>query len=204
MKTVRIGIVATNQERKDLGLMAEVCAKLAEALRAEGRDLLVWLHTDTLKRAWDIDALIADYGLSDVTGTITVEVTLAPMHEEELVRRYRACDVTLAPGCEGFGYPIFESLACGVPVVHGAYAGGASLMATCGLTPLLVRPVAWRLEGQFNARRPVYDANDWVECVLEVLSTRLDWCARVAHLDWPALGPRWQKWFDDGIQVVKV
>jgi glycosyltransferase involved in cell wall biosynthesis len=196
---VRIGVVATNQERKDWGLMAEVAAKLAEIVAADGRTLKVWWHVDTLKRAFDIDALIADYHLADV-----VEVTLAPMPEQELVRRYRQCDVTLAPGSEGFGYPLFESLACGVPVVHGAYAAGASIMATCGLGDLLVQPVAWRTEGQHNARRPVYDPADWVMRTVVALEMRQEWRARVAHLDWPALGPRFLKWFEAGIQVVNL
>lgn len=197
----RIGVVATNQERKDWGLVAEVCAKLTQVV--EG-DVSFWWHIDALKRAWDITALVEDFGLSEV-----VEVTLAPMDEQELVRRYRECNVTLAPGSEGFGYPIFESLACGVPVVHGAYAAGASLMASCGLAYLCVPPVAWRFEGQFNARRPVYDSDDWVKWTLKALeitqvTTPEEWRARVQHLDWPNLGPRFLKWFDDGLGVVQI
>jgi len=197
-KVVRVGVVATNQERKDWGLVAEVCAKLAEVVGATGDDFKTWWHTDTLKRACDLDALVADYGLEEV-----VEVTLAPMDETELVRRYRQCDVTLAPGSgEGVGYPLFESLACGVPVVHGDYAGGASLMRTCGLGDLLVAPVAWRLEGQHNARRPVYTADDWMLRTVVVLEMKQQWREKVRHLDWHALGPRFLEWFNEGIRVV--
>lgn len=199
-KMVRIGVVATNQERKDWGLMAEVARQLADVCTADGRTFKAWFHVDVMKRAWDLDALIADFGLADI-----VEVTLAPMVEDELVRRYRACDVTLAPGSgEGYGYPLFESLACGVPVVHGDYAGGASLMRTCGLEQLLVAPIAWRLEGQHNARRPIYDAADWMLRTMATLEMKEEWRARVAHLDWPALGPRFLTWFNDGIQTVSV
>ena len=192
--SVRVGVVATNQERKDWPLAVEVCAGLTEIVRAAGLDFKCWFHIDVLKRAYDLDALIADYNLSDV-----VEVTLAPMAEAELVRRYRQCDVTLAPGSEGFGYPLFESLACGVPVVHGDYAAGASVMRTCGLEQLLVRPIAWRLEGQHNALRPVYDADDWLLRTAAVLEMREEWRERVAHLDWPKLGPRFLQWFNVGV-----
>lgn len=189
-----IGVVATNQERKDWGLTAEVTRMLANTLP----EFKAWWHIDTLRRAWDIDALIADYGLEKV-----VEVTLAPMPEQELVERYRQCDVTLAPGSgEGFCFPAWESLACNVPVVHGNYAACASLMGTCGLGHLLVEPCGWRLEGQYNARRPIYDPNDWVQTITQVPTQRDDWRGKVAHLDWPNLGPRFMKWFDDGIQVV--
>jgi glycosyltransferase involved in cell wall biosynthesis len=198
-QVVRIGVVATNQERKDWGLMAQVAQKLAEVVAADGRTLKVWWHTDTLKRAWDFDALLTDFGLTEI-----VEVTLAPMAEQELVRRYRQCDVTLAPGSEGFGYPIFESLACGVPVIHGDYASGASIMRTCGLEDLLVKPIAGRLEGQHNALRPVHDMHEWVWRVVTVLEMKQEWRGRVAHLDWPNLGPRFLKWFNEGIHTVQI
>ena len=199
-KSVRVGVVATNQERKDWPLAVEVCAKLRDIMAADGRTFACWFHTDTMKRTFDMDALIADFALADV-----VEVTLAPMPEGELVARYRQCDVTLAPGSgEGFGYCLWESLACNVPVIHGRYAGGASLMETCGLGDLLVQPVAWRYEGQFNAWRPIHNADDWVQRVLVVLEMKEDWRSRVRHLDWPNLGPRFQKWFNDGISVVHI
>lgn len=199
-QVVRIGVVATNQERKAWGLMAEVTRKLTDVVAADDRTLKAWWHVDVMKRAWDIDALIADFNLSDV-----VEVTLAPMPENELVARYRQCDVTLAPGLgEGHCYPAWESLACGVPVVHGDYAGCASLMRTCGLGDLLVRPMAWRYEGQHNARRPVYDADDWMLRVAMVLDMREGWRVKVAHLDWPKLGPRFQQWFDQGVAQVYI
>lgn len=196
-KVVRVGVVATNQERKDWPLAAEVCALLKEIVGEAGQDFKAWFHVDVMKRAWDIDALIADFGLVDV-----VEVTLAPMDEQELVRRYRKCDVTLAPGSEGYGYPLFESLACGVPVVHGDYAAGASILRTCGLEHLLVPPIAWRYEGQYNARRPIYDPRDWMLRTATVLEMKEDWRARVRHLAWPNLGPRFLQWFNEGIRVV--
>jgi glycosyltransferase involved in cell wall biosynthesis len=170
-------------------------AEVARALVASDWRVKWWWHVDTLKREWDLDALIDDYGLAE-----SVSVTLAPMDEQELVRRYRECDVTLAPGAgEGFCYPIWESLACGVPCVHGNYGGGASLMVTCGLEELLVEPVAWRLDGTHNALRPVYDPNDWARRTIEAANMLDRWRESTLHLDWSALGPRWQKWFRDGI-----
>jgi len=192
---VRIGVVGTNQARKDWGLAAAVCAKLRDILATEGTTFSAWWHVDVLIRAWSIPALLADYHLEDV-----VEVTLPPAGDKQMAACYRDCDLTLAIGLgEGFGYATFESLACGVPVLHGNYASGASLMSTCGLGALLIQPKAWRLEGPHNALRPVYNVDDWVLRAAVMLEEKEDWRAHVVHLDWQALGPRFRKWFRDGL-----
>jgi glycosyltransferase involved in cell wall biosynthesis len=185
-----LGGVATNQVRKELGLWAEVCAGLAERLRGEVR---FWLHVDLEVRHWSVPALIADFALGEL-----VEVTTPPCNDEWLASRYRQCACTFLPSAgEGFGYPLFESLACGAPVVHGAYGGGASVMSTCGLSHLLVEPREWRLEGMHNCVRPVYRADDFVSAIISVLDQRVD--GAVDHLAWMKLGHQWKRWFREGL-----
>jgi glycosyltransferase involved in cell wall biosynthesis len=120
-----------------------------------------------------------------------------------MAEQLRRCDVTLHPGLgEGFGYPIFESLACGVPAIHGDYAGGASIMHTCKLDDLLIQPKAWRLEGQFNCIRPVFDVEDWVRCTMNILREDVDrqaLAASVGHLDWRKLSHVWKRWLREGL-----
>lgn len=191
----RVGVVMTNQARKDWGLAAAVCAGLAEHLKGKVRFL--W-HTDLVRRHWDLEALIADYRLGEY-----VEVTLPPVEDRWLAEQYRQCDLTLLPSSgEGFGYPALESLACGTPVLHGDYAGCSSWMLTCGLGDMLVPPVAWRMEGQFNQVRPVFEPADWVEKALELQEhppCREQLARRVEHLRWDRIWPRWRRWFVDGI-----
>src|SRR5262249_42129739 len=144
-------------------------------------------------------ALIADYQLGEL-----VELTYPPVDDGWLAEQYRRCDVTILPSLgEGFGLPIFESLACGVPCVHGDYAGGASILRTCGLDDLLVGTDSWRIEGQTNNLRPVYDPRVWIEKVVEVLDNRdavVDYAACVDHLSWMKLGHCWKRWFREGLQ----
>lgn len=178
-----IGIVATNQTRKDWALAIEAVADIAQQ-----RKLRLWIHTDGLERTWSIPALLADYGLVDCA-----MVSLGYLSDDVMAQAYSACDVTLGIGLgEGFGFPLAESLACGTPVVHGNYAGGAEIVPA----PMRVEPVAWRTEGLYNCLRPVFEASDWAARLLAVAGTAASLDPRY---DWNNLWPRWETWFREGI-----
>lgn len=193
---LRIGVVATNQQRKDWGLMAYVCRAVLK-IHPEAR---FWWHSDLLLRYWSFEALLTDFGLRD-----HVELTIGNLSDRQMAAQYQACTLTLQPGLgEGFGYGIFESLACNVPVIHGGYGGGASIMETCGLSDYLVEPVAYRWEGQYNCLRPVYEPADWYDKVEEVLACRttpLHYSAMTNHLSWDNLAGRWRGWMRDGLSL---
>lgn len=190
---VLIGMNATNQTRKDWGLA--LC--LFDQLRKQRGGLRFWVHIDEMVRHWNLHALIHDYGLSDV-----VKVTIhGSLSDKELSWHYGACDLTILPSSEGFGYPIVESLACGVPVIHSRYAGGAELVPNLDW---LVEPVTYRLDSQWNCLRPVWEVQDWVNAVIAALDN--PWsageCRRsIDHLDWVNLGPVWAKWMRKGIGI---
>jgi len=196
-----IGAIGTNQPRKDWGLVASVCRQLA----AKDRELRFWFHTDLLERYWSIPALLHDFGLAGVT-----QVSM-DLSQEELSWRYAASDLTLHPGLgEGFGYPIFESLASGTPVLHGDYAGGADVLRQCCHAGSLVTPQSYRLDGLHNQVRPVFESRDWFERAWATLDIA-DKCpddsgvnrealrASIAHLSWDGLWPMFEKWFEEGL-----
>jgi len=193
----RIGCVMTNQTRKDWGIAATVCAALAERMKGAVR---FWWHCDTRMRHWNLDALIADFQLGEY-----VEITSPPVTDAWMAEQYRRCDLTFLPSTgEGFGFPLFESLACGVPVVHGDYAGGRSLMSAFGLNHLLVQPYSWRLEGQHNCVRPVYRPEDFVEKLMEMLESGHPLHSEllrgsVEHLSSMKLGVTWKRWLREGL-----
>ncbi len=182
-----IGCNMTNQSRKDWGTAFAAIAGFKQQ-----RPVKFWVHVDVLERAWSIPSLAQDFGLaSDIVLTYA-----GSKSDTELSYFYSACDLTMLPSCEGFGFPIVESLACGVPVVHGTYGGGAELVPR---STWLVEPRAWRLDTPHNMLRPVFEPGDWVDKVLGIVEepdSKDECVASVEFLKWSALWPScWAKFF---------
>jgi glycosyltransferase involved in cell wall biosynthesis len=179
-----VGVVMTNQARKDWGVAIKALSLMP--------DYKMWCHIDVLERHWNLPALIEEYGVED-----RIKVTMTgDMSDAELSYAFSACDVTMLPSSEGFGYPIAESLACGVPVVHSSYAGG-----NWGLdTVRYVQPNAFRVEGPFNQMRPVFDPEAFATAAMGFRPSAEECRASVIHLGWKALWDGcWKKWFLKGI-----
>jgi glycosyltransferase involved in cell wall biosynthesis len=180
-----VGIVATNQARKDWALGIQTCRILLD----RGLDVKVWCHIDTLDRFWSLPNLITDYGLQG-----RVVITTSNFTDEQMNWMYAACDITLGIGLgEGMGYPIFESLASGVPVVHGDYAGAAEFLPPS----MKVKPIAFKYEGPYCCKRPAFNPEDWADCAEEQKGIT---ASLPSELDWngPTLWPRWKSWFERG------
>ncbi len=189
--TFLIGIVATNQARKNWALGI----KTAKLLLDGGLNVRVWAHTDQPERHWSLGNLTVDYGLQG-----RVAVTTNRFTDEQMAKLYSACNVTLGIAPEGFGYPIAESLACGVPVVCGSY--GAQAEYAPKVTQ--VDPIAYYEDGAFCSKRPVHLAEKWA---IKVDMNRV-WMERGATVSLPecvdwngkTLLPRWLDWFREGLQ----
>lgn len=188
---VLVGMVATNQARKDWGVAFESIAILKKRIPS----LKFWIHIDELERYWSIPALIYDFGLQD-----TARVTFSSqMTSEQLSYLYSACDVTMLASSEGFGYPLIESMACGVPAVHGMYGGGEELIPD---RSWLVPISAMRLDTLHNVYRPVFSSMLLADTVERVLNQSQDGSLKdvctnaVSHLIWQNLWPAaWKKFF---------
>lgn len=199
--SILVGCVATNQPRKDLGLLF---ASVAD-LKRRGHAVGLWLHTDLLTKAWDVGQLAHDFGFQPAEVVVSTTAERAALPDAQLAARYALSTVTLAPGLgEGFGYPIVESLACGTPVVHGNYGGGVDLMPN---QAWLIEPVAFRLESCYALQRPVFnptDVADVLERIARMPDTRVTqaYCAgSVAHLRWKNIWPRWRSWIQKGLEA---
>lgn len=193
-----VGCVMTNQSRKDWATAFGAIAHLKNRIH----NVKFWAHVDTLERYWNLLALAHDFGL---TGTVIFTLT-GNYTSEALSCLYSCCDVTMLPSLgEGFGYPIVESLACGVPVIHGNYGGGAEFVPD---SSWLVQPVTERLDGMWNNVRPVWNPLDWSNTLHDVIQNSgsgilQEVCtAAVDHLNWKNLWPgAWSKWMLSGIDA---
>ena len=175
-----IGIVATNQERKNWQLGIETAA----ILKKDGLPVKLWLHVDRNVRNWDIGSLLVDYGIK----LQDTAITLGEVTDQQMSIMYSACDVTLGIGNgEGFGYPIFESLACGTPCVHGNYGGAVEHMDTS----LLIEPTGDYYESPYSNHRMTYNPRHWARTAAIVAKYP---ATLPEHLDWNNLWPRWKEW----------
>lgn len=187
-----VGVVMTNQERKDWGLAFETIARVKKMTNG----VRFWCKTDSIDRHWDLRALAADFNVGDI---VTVE--LSYLSDLSMGYMYSACDCTFLPSLgEGFGYPIVESLACGTPCIHGNYAGGAELVPNPGW---LIDPVTFRYDTRHNCKRPVFNPQDFADAIVRVLdegSKPVKLCTgSVEYLDWKVLKEDWVKWFKEGV-----
>jgi len=185
-----IGIVATNQARKDFGLAVAALRELAQEM-----PIRLYIQVDTLERHWSIPALLHDFGM---VGRSILNTGI--MTDSAMAQIYSLCDVTLGIGAgEGFGYPLFESLACGTPVVTGNYGGHAEWF-TDEKMGRLVEPQSYRLEGVWNQVRPVFDPSRWVYAIQKVLAQHKPNGSLLPEaLDWDRLWPHWEAWFRKGV-----
>lgn len=196
-----IGVVATNQPRKDWA----VALQAIRLLKDRGWPVHGWLHTDVLVKAWSLPGLIEGLGLQ--TAVTVTGWQGEPWTDRDLAIAYAGCTVTFAPGLgEGFGYPIVESLAVGTPVVHVDYGGGRELVPKREWR-VPVREL--RAEGIYALRRPVMRAEDVANAIERVWKWQAavgadvarEYCrGAVAGLDRGALQGRWQTWMAEGIE----
>ena len=180
-----IGIIATNQSRKDWGLGIEVAAELKQS----GRPVALWCHIDRLKAEWSILELLSDFNL--LTSSI---VTVGHVPDEVMAESYCAMDITLGIGRgEGFGYPIFESIFCGTPCFTFDYGAQTEWMDEEHRIPATTH----RIEGPLNLLRPTGQAGYWADRITRNLTQQMH---RPDELEWSNLWPRWAEWFRKGIE----
>lgn len=191
--TILIGAIATNSFRKDWGLCFEVCQELLN----RGKNIFLWAHTNSLdvvgtQTFWSLMALVHQFAMKD-----RVILTTHHISTEDMPWFYSACDVTIGIGSgEGFGYPIVESIACGTPVIHGDYAGGAEFVPKEFLVPMS----GYRLEGKWMIRRPCFAASDWADKVEFALTPEGKSLAKLPeYIDWDNAWPAWSRWLTDGL-----
>ena len=186
---LKIGIVATNQPRKDWGLAIEIVAELKKT-----RPVFLWAHTDRQKteQGWAMMELLSDFNLLGSS-----VLTIGNMSDEQMAICYSAMDLTLGIGRgEGWGYPMAESMACGTPVLTGDYGAQIDYVPT-----LMQIPAKYlRIEGPLNLYRPVHDPKEWARAAIEWEGQRYSYSVLPKEFEWKAVWPRFVSWLREGVR----
>lgn len=177
-----LGVVGTNQGRKDWGTTFQV-------LKALGKSWKLWAHVDKTIGIWSFPALAEDLGVADQL------IVTQGLEDHQLAQLYTASAVTFANGLgEGFGYPIMESQFCGTPVIHVNYGGGPDLIKDKGC---LVDAAEYRLDGAYPVYRPVLAAAMIAELCDLYADTHVT--EDYSTYEWPVLWYRWKRWLQEGL-----
>lgn len=157
-----VGSVFRNQGRKMADIQLKAFAKFAK-----GRDDIIFLlHTDPTDVAavFNISALITKLGIEN-----KVRFTGMTFHKgftyKQMNEVYNVMDVhILSTSGEGFGVPLIEAAACGIPGIVTDYTTTKELLIDGGVCGLAV-PIAMEMTGNWNVERGMMDINKGAEAL---------------------------------------
>jgi glycosyltransferase involved in cell wall biosynthesis len=170
-----VGFVGRNRPRKQLACLIKAFARFT----SECPEAFLYLHTTEEPDGWDVPGLLARYGLDQcagITGDLSIKQGLT---DEMLNLVYNLFDVFVLPSCgEGFGLPIVEAMAAGVPVVTTDHSTNKELVKGRGL---LISPLTFITAPQLNAELPLPDEGDLAAKLTELYRDEAlrDECSRL-------------------------
>jgi D-inositol-3-phosphate glycosyltransferase len=137
-----VGYVGRNQPRKRLDLTIGYFAEWIKEYAVD--DAVLYIHSaPTGEYGVDLIKLVTDY--YEISGKVIIRVPGKAwgVSDDEMMRTYNAFDVffTTTQG-EGWGYPVLEAMACGVPCVVpdwsalGDWTTGAAVKIPCTSTAM--------------------------------------------------------------------
>lgn len=193
-----IGCVARNQPRKNLPILIKSCARFFK----ERPDAILYLHTNPDDIGWDILDLLHRYGIFNRTCISKSASIQKGVNKRKLNEIYNLFDVMVLPtGGEGFGLPILEAMAAGVPVIATGYSSCTELLQGRGE---LVAVKEFVTVGRHNIDYAIPDLEDLLD-KLSLLYERPD--LRQEHairgrqfaetLDWRFIADRWDRLFTE-------
>ena len=188
-----IGCVARNQARKNLPALVTAFAALAKRYP----DLHLYLHSTPSEEGYDLVNLLKRFGLQGRADLAAPGLGVdSALGDPELNELYNLFDVMALPTCaEGFGLPILESLAAGVPVVATDFSACPELVRGRGE---LARVLTTVISPGNLLEQAIVDVEDLARCIEKLYlspSLREEYGragrAFAETLSWDRLMPQW-------------
>lgn len=184
-----IGCVMTNQWRKRWAIAFEALKGIEPKPKFN-------IVIDRLINYWSIYQL-AEANQQPVDATLS-----SPQFTDQMLAEfYSNCNLIMLPSYgEGFGYPVLEAQAAGVPVLVGDFGAQTELVHN----PFMIVPSRGReTDGVNGLVKPWFSAEDWKEKIQKVLATPTTKEALSQHSkkwDWEFQFPKFKQWFLEGLK----
>lgn len=196
------GMVARNQPRKNIPVFLEAFSAHSKT-HPHSR---VLLHSVPRDQGWDLNVLVQEFRL--LKDKVYIPQNLTPQRgidNKDLRIIYNCMNVHVNTAWgEGFGIPILESMACGIPNIVPDYTTGPELVGE-SKSGLLLKPAAvYSVEALSHIRRFIVDPLNLLDTMnfmaenespLKEYSKRAK--TKAAEFNWDNIMPLWIKTIDD-------
>ena len=188
-----VGCVARNQPRKNLPALVQAFALLSKRYS----DLHLYLHSMPSQSGYDLPSLLKRYQLQGRADLASPDLKLqSGLTDEQMNELYNLFDVMALPTCaEGFGLPLIESMAAGVPVVATNFSACPELVRGRGELAAVKTTI---ISGGNILEQAIVDVEDLARCIEKLyLSPALReeygraGRAFAESLSWDSLIPQW-------------
>lgn len=152
-----VGCVARNQPRKNLPILIKAFSHFCE----DKDDVILYLHTNPDDIGWDILDLLKQYNIFNRTCISKSASISKGLDKKKLNEIYNLFDVMVLPTAgEGFGLPILESMAAGIPVIATGYSSCVELLEGRGE---LIKVKEFITMGRHNIEYAIADVADLID-----------------------------------------
>ena len=165
-----VGIVAANSDketRKSWGEIFRAAGYIRENF-PEIKDLKYFVHSDPEDpKGVALKALAHKFGVLDIVAFEDPHLAVVGLPDSEMVLLYNSFDVLLNPARrEGFGLPILEAMACGVPVIGHNFSSMPDLIGEKEERGWLAKTAAY-IVTPINAITGIVDWKSVADCILD-------------------------------------